>query len=142
MSGFFSGLWNSIFQPGTSPQLIIATHVSFIALLLTLSWLIYVTRGNIHFIALFVIALLLWISIIWFIQELKNVRLMTNEELKKQSSQNNNTSNNTEKKKKDTDSKLESMSDKHSSNDMYNTGNGSVTYSSAVPNKNLKSRKV
>lgn len=67
---------------------------------------------------------------------------MTNEELKKQSSQNNNNNNTEKKKKKDTVSKLESMTDKHSSNDMYNTGNGSVTYSSAVPNKDLKSRKV
>lgn len=81
MSGFIVGLWESVFQPGTSPQLILATHLSFIALLTTLSWLIYVTKGNIHFIMLFIIALLLWITIIWFISELETAKLMSNEEL-------------------------------------------------------------
>lgn len=81
---FFVELWNSVFQPGVTPQLIVATHVSFTALLLTLSWLIYATKGNIHFIALTTIALLLWITVIWFIQELKNVKLMSNDELTKE----------------------------------------------------------
>lgn len=81
MSNFFVALWESIFQPGTTPQLIIATHVSFIALLSTLAWLIYATSGNLHFYALFTIALLLWLAIIWFIQELKNVDLKDNQQM-------------------------------------------------------------
>lgn len=77
---FFVSLWQSIFEPGTSPQLIIATHVSFTALLLSLIWLIFST-GIIHFYILFVIATFLWITVIWFIQELKQVKLKSNDEL-------------------------------------------------------------
>lgn len=143
MTSFFSGLWNSIFQPGASPQLILATHVSFIALLLTLTWLIFVTRGNIHFIALFVIATLLWLSIIWFIQELKNVRLMTNEELKEQNIKDNNNNNdngNTGEKDKSSDSK--SKKDEPTKNNRKKNDNNSVVYSSGISISKSKSRKV
>lgn len=85
MASFFVALWESVFQPGTTPQLIIATHVSFLALLATLGWLIHATSGNIHFYALFTIALLLWFTVIWFIQELKSVQLKDNQELGKSS---------------------------------------------------------
>ncbi|QLL30529.1 hypothetical protein HG536_0A03470 [Torulaspora globosa] len=81
MANFFVALWESIFQPGTTPQLIVATHVSFIALLSTLIWLIYATKGNVHFYALFIIALCLWVCVIWFIRELKSVDLKNNEQL-------------------------------------------------------------
>lgn len=81
MANFFVALWESIFQPGTTPQLIIATHVSFFALLCTLAWLIYATSGNIHFYALFAIASCLWIAVIWFIQELNSANLMDNKQL-------------------------------------------------------------
>lgn len=87
---FFVELWNSIFTPGTTPQLIIATHASFIALFATLAWLIFVTKGNIHFIALLLIAVLLWLSIIWFIHELKNVKLQDNKQLEGTTTTNNN----------------------------------------------------
>lgn len=126
MSGFFTGLWNSAFQPGTTPQLIIATHVSFVALLLTLAWLIYATSGNIHFIALFIIAALLWLAIIWFIEELKSVKLKTNDELAKDDS---NTSD---------DSKKEEKHGKEPSA----TPSATSTSSSPTPSKNLRSRKV
>ncbi|KAL3232530.1 V-type ATPase assembly factor PKR1 [Nakaseomyces bracarensis] len=82
---FFVSLWQSIFEPGTSPQLIIATHVSFTALLLSLIWLIYST-GIIHFYVLFVIATFLWITVIWFINELKQVKLKSNDELEETTS--------------------------------------------------------
>lgn len=80
MSGFFVGLWESVFQPGTSPQLVVATHTSFFLLLCVLGSQIFIT-GNGHFIALFVIALLLWITVIWFINELNQLKLQSNEEL-------------------------------------------------------------
>ncbi|EHN00845.1 Pkr1p [Saccharomyces cerevisiae x Saccharomyces kudriavzevii VIN7] len=83
MANFFVKLWESVFEPGTSPQLIIATHVSFVALLLTLLWLIYATNGNIHFYVLFGISLLLWVTVIWFISELSQVKLRDNDELDK-----------------------------------------------------------
>ncbi|QLQ78094.1 hypothetical protein HG537_0A03410 [Torulaspora globosa] len=81
MTSFFVALWESIFQPGTTPQLVVATHVSFIALLTTLVWQIYATNGNFHFYALFFIALCLWVSVMWFIRELKSVDLKNNEQL-------------------------------------------------------------
>lgn len=141
MTSFFSGLWNSILQPGANPQLILATHVSFIALLLTLAWLIFVTRGNIHFITLFVIATLLWLSIIWFIQELKNVRLMTNEELRKQNIKDNNNDNgNTGEKEKSSDSK--SKKDESTRNNKKKNDNNSVAYSAEISTSKSKSRKV
>ena len=80
MTSFITGLWQNIFEPGANEQLVIATHVSFAALLATLAWLIYVTR-SIHFMALFGIGLCLWIAVIWFVQELKNAQLKNNEEL-------------------------------------------------------------
>lgn len=77
---FIVELWESIFTPGTSPALLKATHGSFILLLLSLLSLIYYTR-SIHFINLFVIALLLYASVIWFVHELQNAKLKNNEEL-------------------------------------------------------------
>ncbi|CCK70486.1 Pkr1p KNAG_0E02250 [Huiozyma naganishii CBS 8797] len=85
MASFFVQLWDSIFQPGTTPQLVIATHASFTALLLTLGWLIYVTQGNIHFIMLALIASLLWAAVGWFIVELSRADLKKNEELTQES---------------------------------------------------------
>lgn len=79
---FLVELWESIFTPGTSPALLKATHASFILLLLSLLSLIFYTR-SIHFINLFVIALLLYASVIWFVHELQNAKLKDNEELAK-----------------------------------------------------------
>lgn len=87
MASFITGLWESVFQPGTSPQLILATHLSFTALLITLAWLIFVTSGNIHFIMLFVIATLLWITVIWFISELKSAKLLSNQQLESETNE-------------------------------------------------------
>lgn len=123
---FFVELWNSIFTPGTTPQLVIATHASFIALFITLGWLIFVTKGNIHFIALLVIAVLLWISIIWFINELKNVNLQDNTQLEESSSST----------KKD-----ESEKDEHEKDD-DKKDSSNETNTTALNKKNLKSRKV
>ncbi|EDO14815.1 hypothetical protein Kpol_339p2 [Vanderwaltozyma polyspora DSM 70294] len=87
MSNFFVQLWESIFSPGTTPQLIIATHASFFALLLTLASLIYTTGGNIHFIIMFALASVLWLTVIWFIYELQSVQLKSNKELEEPQSQ-------------------------------------------------------
>ncbi|CAL9735400.1 V-type ATPase assembly factor Pkr1p [Monosporozyma servazzii] len=130
MTDFFTGLWNSAFQPGTTPQLIIATHVSFVALLLTLAWLIYATNGNIHFIALFFIAAMLWLAIIWFIEELKSVKLKSNDELFKDDSN---------ASVKNEDSKNEEKREKENST---TTPVSTSTSTSATPSKNVRSRKV
>lgn len=124
MSSFATGLWNSVFQPGTTPQLIIATHCSFVALLVTLMWLIYATSGNIHFFALFFIALLLWGSVIWFIQELKGAKLMSNEELMSE------------------EKKGEVEEDKKVDSEKIKKDEGETTGRETTPSKTLKSRKV
>lgn len=71
---FFVELWESVFTPGTTPALIKATHASFIMLIISLLFLIYLS-GSIHFINLLVIALLLYGSVIWFINELNQAKL-------------------------------------------------------------------
>ncbi|CAR23433.1 Pkr1p [Lachancea thermotolerans CBS 6340] len=82
MANFFEELWRSIFTPGASPQLIVATHVSFFLLTACLSWLIFWTK-NIHFIMLLIISTLLWGTVTWFISELKSAQMKDNEELVK-----------------------------------------------------------
>lgn len=80
---FGTELWESVFTPGTTPALIKATHASFILLILSLLSLIYLSR-SIHFINLLVIALLLYGSVIWFINEVKEMKLKNNTELEKE----------------------------------------------------------
>ncbi|OWB58811.1 hypothetical protein B5S28_g4891 [[Candida] boidinii] len=84
MANFFEELWKSVFEPGTNPALIIATHTSFLLLVISLITLIYLS-GSIHFINLLIISLLLWGSVTWFIFELEKQKglLKTNEELAK-----------------------------------------------------------
>ncbi|CAR25827.1 hypothetical protein ZYGR_0A03990 [Zygosaccharomyces rouxii] len=79
---FFQNLWGSIFEPGTNPQLLIATHLSFTSLILVLVWLCYETR-NVHFFALLTIAAILWALVTWFINELKHQPLRDNDQLAK-----------------------------------------------------------
>lgn len=80
---FFIELWESVFTPGTTPALIKATHASFIMLIVSLLSLIYLTR-SIHFINLLVIALMLYGSVIWFINELNQAKLKDNSTLEKE----------------------------------------------------------
>ncbi|CAX39905.1 V-type ATPase assembly factor, putative [Candida dubliniensis CD36] len=84
---FFVELWESVFTPGTTPALITATHVSFILLIISLLVLIFLTK-SIHFINLLVIAVLLYASVFWFINELQQVKLKSNDELSKKESEN------------------------------------------------------
>lgn len=77
---FFQELWRSIFEPGTTPQLLIATHLSFASLVLVLAWLCYATR-NVHFYALLTIASILWGLVTWFVNELQQSNLKNNDDL-------------------------------------------------------------
>ena len=77
---FIVELWESVFTPGTTPALIKATHGSFILLFVSLGTLIFLTK-SIHFVNLLVIAVLLYGTVIWFINELQQVKLKNNEEL-------------------------------------------------------------
>jgi hypothetical protein len=70
MSSFVVELWNSILTPGTTPALVTATHGSFVALLVTLLFLLFATR-NYHFAILTVLATSLWAGVTWFIREIE-----------------------------------------------------------------------
>ncbi|KAI4868553.1 Pkr1-domain-containing protein [Hypoxylon rubiginosum] len=70
MAGFAQELWESIFTPGTTPTLIVATNVTFACLQLVLLLLLVATY-SIHFIILSCLCGGLWWSINWFAAELR-----------------------------------------------------------------------
>lgn len=69
MTEFLTNLFNSIFIPGPTPALIVATNVSFAALQLVLLVLLILTY-SIHFAILSLLSAGLWWSINWFSNEL------------------------------------------------------------------------
>jgi len=73
MATFITELWESVFTPGTTPTLILATHVTFAFLVTTLSIFVFLSK-SIHLINLLVISLLLWGTLTWFISELDKVK--------------------------------------------------------------------
>lgn len=70
MASFVTDIWESIFTPGPTPPLLIATNVTFAALQLTLGLLLLATH-SVHCVVLSVICGGLWWSINWFAAELK-----------------------------------------------------------------------
>lgn len=70
MSQFFEDLWESIFTPGPTPSLLIATNVTFAALQFVLAALLLATH-SIHFIILSFLCAGLWWAINWFARELQ-----------------------------------------------------------------------
>lgn len=70
MASFLEELWNSIFTPGTTPTLLIATNASFAALQLVLLALLLATY-SVHFLILSVLCMGLWVAINWFANELR-----------------------------------------------------------------------
>lgn len=70
MSQFFQDLWESIFTPGPTPSLLIATNVTFAALQFVLAALLLATY-SIHFIILSFLSAGLWWAINWFARELQ-----------------------------------------------------------------------
>lgn len=69
MATFFENLWTSVFVPGTTPTLLIATNASFAALQLLLFTLL-VTTYSVHFAVLSFLCGGLWWAINWFATEL------------------------------------------------------------------------
>ena len=69
MADFLSNLWSSVFTPGTTPTLLVATNVTFGALQALLFGLLFAT-SSIHFAILSVLCAGLWWSINWFATEL------------------------------------------------------------------------
>lgn len=71
MSKFFQDLWESIFTPGPTPSLLLATNATFATLQLVLGALLFATH-SIHFIILSFISAGLWWAINWFARELQD----------------------------------------------------------------------
>ncbi|KXL46887.1 hypothetical protein M433DRAFT_133809 [Acidomyces richmondensis BFW] len=70
MADFITNLWTSVFTPGATPTLLLATNVTFGALQALLLGLLIATY-SIHFAILSILSAGLWYSINWFARELK-----------------------------------------------------------------------
>ncbi|KAL9005409.1 MAG: hypothetical protein Q9188_001803 [Gyalolechia gomerana] len=73
MASFLTDLFTSIFTPGPTHSLLVATNVSFAALQVIFFILLLLTY-SVHFIVLSVLCAGLWWSINWFAAELEAVR--------------------------------------------------------------------
>ena len=73
MASFFEDLFNSIFVPGPTPTIIVATNASFAALQLLLLLLLAGTQ-SIHFVILSVLCGGLWWAINWFVREVQTLK--------------------------------------------------------------------
>ncbi|KAK4154664.1 V-type ATPase assembly factor PKR1 [Chaetomidium leptoderma] len=82
MASFFEGLWESIFTPGPTPTLLVATNVTFAALQMVLAGMLYATY-SVHFVVLSVLCGGLWAAINWFARELKEHQQQEEEEKKR-----------------------------------------------------------
>ena len=69
-SSFFEDLWESIFTPGPTPTLLIATNASFAALQL-LFFALFIGTYSIHFVILSFLTGGLWYGINWFAKEIR-----------------------------------------------------------------------
>lgn len=69
MAGFVEQLWESIFTPGPTPTLLIATNATFGALQVVL-FALFLATYSVHFIILSTLSAGLWWSINWFAAEL------------------------------------------------------------------------
>ncbi|KAI9857840.1 MAG: SMK killer toxin resistance protein [Vezdaea acicularis] len=68
MSQFFTQLFESIFTPGPTPSLVLATNVSFAALQLLLA-VLFIATYSVHFAVLSFLCGGLWWAINWFANE-------------------------------------------------------------------------
>ncbi|KAK2744449.1 SMK killer toxin resistance protein [Onygenales sp. PD_40] len=73
MASFIEDLWSSIFTPGATPTLLLATNATFAALQLLLFALLLATY-SIHFIVLSFLCASLWWAINWFAKEVEMAR--------------------------------------------------------------------
>jgi ER protein Pkr1 len=73
MAPFFEELWNSVFVPGPTPTLLVATNASFACLQFLLLCLLLATY-SVHFIVLSLLCSGLWWSINWFVAELRSAK--------------------------------------------------------------------
>ena len=73
MAEFFENLFNSIFTPGPTPTLVVATNAAFAGLQVLLLALLAATR-SIHFVILSVLCGGLWWAINWFVREINTLK--------------------------------------------------------------------
>jgi hypothetical protein len=78
MSAFLTDLFQSIFTPGPTPTLIVATNVAF-ACLQGILLLLLVATYSIHFAILSFLSAGLWWAINWFVAELKAAQAVEDE---------------------------------------------------------------
>lgn len=79
MADFLSNLWESVFTPGPTPTLLVATNATFAALQVLLAALLVAT-WSIHFAILSVLCGGLWYSINWFAAELQVAQAQAKED--------------------------------------------------------------
>jgi len=85
MASFVEELWNSIFTPGPTPTLLVATNASFAALQFLLVILLIATY-SLHFLVLSLLCAGLWYSINWFATEVAREQHAQQAEPKKEKS--------------------------------------------------------
>lgn len=73
MADFLTNLWDSVFTPGTTPTLLLATNATFACLQLLLAGLLAATL-SIHFVILSLLCGGLWWSINWFANEVRQAQ--------------------------------------------------------------------
>ncbi|PVH88633.1 Pkr1-domain-containing protein [Cadophora sp. DSE1049] len=78
MSAFITDLVHSIFTPGPTPTLLVATNVTFACLQVVLLLLLLATF-SIHFVILSFLSAGLWWSINWFVGELRAAQAVEDE---------------------------------------------------------------
>lgn len=78
MSAFLTDLWQSVFTPGPTPTLLVATNVAFACLQAVLLLLLIATY-SIHFAILSFLSAGLWWAINWFVAELKAAQAVEDE---------------------------------------------------------------
>ena len=78
MATFVKDLWESIFIPGPTPTLLVATNVTFAALQLVFASLLFAT-WSVHFVVLSGLSGGLWWAINWFARELRVHQLQEEE---------------------------------------------------------------
>lgn len=83
MGSFVEELWSSVFTPGPTPTLLVATNATFAALQLVLFSLLIATH-SIHFGILSLLSGSLWYSINWFAREVRQVQQVQAAEAEKE----------------------------------------------------------
>ena len=79
MTTFMTDLIDSIFTPGPSPTLLVATHATFASLQVLLAILLVATR-SVHFIVLSILSAVLWWAVHWFASELATAKAIKERE--------------------------------------------------------------